>query len=353
MEYGESFVVWREWITWQQIAPRLGDWKFGIGLIFFSITINLNWIRNLVAQALAFLINLVINLILLALRFLRILVDIIAAVIAILLAPVVLPIWYLWGMLKDAELFRLSTQGQGELNLLDLLWTAGASTWEKQLHEALWEAVENVYSIVPAAKKRIPSIKRMLRRTLFTLALQHLGVGMLLETLRTYLSNIIKWIDNQWHALFEDQRSVFQQLLSDLNKNLADFIESEVHKVKNYIDYQIKRVQDPLNSFQRDLENIEEKGINWKEFLPYGMVSSRLGRLILDLYNGSLVVHRTVDEIWKGLLKPEDYITDKQRKIIAMTERNQMIVSEVKRVQDPDSPQSKFITTEVEYWERV
>jgi len=351
-----EFTLWQDWIHWKDVAKALGDWVIKVRIkiiVTIKFDINLNWIRDIIAQVLAFFINLTINLVILALRFLRILVDIIACVIAILLAPVVLPIWYLWGSLRDAELFRLSTQGLGEINLLDLLWNAGASSWEKQVHESLWKQVENIYSIVPAAEKRIPSIRRMLQRTLFTLALQHLGVGMVVEATRTYLSNIIKWIDNQWKAAFQDQRSWFQKLVGDLGDNLGSYIESEIQKVRDYIDYHISSVKRPLDMFQYDLEHIEKKGINWKEFLPYGMVSTPLGRAILDLYNGALVVKQVTDDIWRGLLEPTEWLTDKKRQELAKLEKKQMIVSEIERVQDPTSPQSVLHRTELKYFEEA
>lgn len=349
-----EFVAWREWVYWKTVRDALGDWTFHIefrAVVHVDIPVNLNWIRDLVAHVLTWIINFTLNLIILALKFLRILVDIVAAVIAILLAPVVLPIWYLWGKLKDAELFRLSTQGLGELNLLNLFWNAGASDWEKQVHQALWKQVENIYSIVPAAQKRLPSIKRMLRRTLFMLALQHLGVAGVIETLRTYLSNIIKWIDNQWKAAFQDQQSWFQRLLSDLNSNLSTFIEGEIHKVRVYIDSTLQNAIEPLKRFQNDLNNIQQRGLNWREFLPRGMVTSDLGRLILDLYNGSVVTKQVVQSIWDTITPPEKVLTDEEKVRLAKLEKLAMIDDEINRLQDPTSHQSRLIQAEGEYWE--
>lgn len=337
-----DIVVWRDYVDWRPIAKWLGDWK-----IYFIVTINLNWLRNLIAQVLAFIANLIVNIIVLSLSVIRILADIVAAMMAIVVAPIIAPMWYAYATASDEELITMASAPTGEWNVLDFIWGAGAGKWEKSFHEWLWKMVAEIYSVFGIDKQAMPPIKRMLRRSVFGLVLKQLGVASTLEALRCKVvawlrplqekleefgldawNQVKQWAQSSWNWIqteFPNFASWVEKRFEEIRPEVEDMLSAQRVKIENWVEAYTSYYRDGYDSFVEEMQRIEDAGIQWRYFIPLGITTRPIGRILIKLYNGIYATKITVNDLWQGWVEALSPPTEEE--IEEVRRRNQ--VSEV------------------------
>ena len=293
---------WRDYVRWKDIREFLGDWKIKFKILGVKITINLNWIRDLVAQGVAFILNIILNLLLFILGVVAVFITVLIWAVVSLLAPLLKPLFRLWGdLLKKRLEVDISDPDSVWKPLQQLLWGV-IPKWSGSMVDSMWKDVEKLYSDIPEALQVLGDIRAYLTGTVFVVLLEHLGVlAPIMAPIKAVVQfayDLIDWL----HERLETVEEWVKKSLGVFWFVVSDLVEGVFNELHYALDTLKAQYVDPIHDYIKEIDWIVLTWIDEKTHIRPGLFKFALGRIIATVVNSIADAYGVLDNL-KELLE--------------------------------------------------
>ena len=288
---------WRDYVKWKDIREFLGDWKIRFRVLGVQIKISFNWARDLIAQGLAFILNIILNLLLFILGVVAVFIAVLIWAVVILLAPLLKPLFRLWGdLLKKRLEIDISDPDSVWKPLQQLLWGV-IPKWASSMMEAIWKDVEKIYAEIPGALQALGDIRAYLTGTVFVVLLQHLGVlAPIMAPIKAVVQfayDLIDWLHEKLKVLEE----WIKEKLKEYWWIVSDLVESVFNELHYALDDLKFRYVEPIQDTINEIDLIVEMWIDEKTHIRPGLFKFALGRVFATVVNSLAEVYGVLDNL--------------------------------------------------------